>query len=190
VERRLAQFERLLLDHVDSLRAPDQAGATESGEAEREAADEAPDLTLVSVVQHAATEYADALLVLDSTLASAMESPYEDVHRVSMHLRAMAEIARRRQEGRLGMSLRDAFAEAGVDYRGGIARSTSKRHRLQYVATLPDGRSVECFEHIALGAGSYDPRYVMRIYFTSRAPAEPRFVVAHVGRHFDVMTTT
>lgn len=79
-----------------------------------------------TVVRHAEAEHADALLIL-----------------------AMAELARRRQEGRLGMSLRDAFAEAGVDCRGGIAESTSRRLR-----------------------------------------AEPRFVIAHVGRHLEAMTTT
>jgi hypothetical protein len=47
----------------------------------------------------------------------------------------------------------------------------------------------DCVEHLALG-DSYDPRYCLRIYFTSRAPAETRFVIGHVGRHFDVKTTT
>ena len=150
---------------------------------------EDPDLTLVSVVQHAESEYSDALLILDPAIASAAASPYEDVHRVAMNLKAMAELARRRQEGKLGMSLRDAFGEAGIDYRGGIAPTTSKRQRQQYFATLPSGETVECHEHIVLGS-SYDPRYCLRIYFTSRAPGEPRFVLAHVGRHFEVLSTT
>ena len=190
VERRLGQFERLLREH---LRGIGDVGTHADGAALLESVprveDEQADVTLTAVVQHAETEYADALLVLDSAIASAEESPYEDVHRVAANLKAMAELARRRQEGRLGMSLRDAFAEAGMDYRGGIAPSTSKRQRQQYVADLPGGETVECHEHLVLGT-SYDPRHCLRIYFTSRAPGEPRFVIAHVGRHFDVITTT
>jgi hypothetical protein len=37
---------------------------------------------------------------------------------------------------------------------------------------------------------SYDPRRCLRIYFTSRALLEARFVIGHVGRHFDVLTTS
>lgn len=37
---------------------------------------------------------------------------------------------------------------------------------------------------------SYDPRYCLRVYFTSRASMEPRFVIGHVGRHFDVASTS
>jgi len=87
------------------------------------------------------------------------------------------------------MSLRDAFAEAGLEYRGGIAKATSKKHRQQYEVVMPGGTVVECHEHVVMGT-SYDPRFCLRIYFTSRAPGEPRFVIAHVGRHFDVKTTT
>jgi len=101
----------------------------------------------------------------------------------------MALVARRRQAGTLGTSLREAFRELGIDYRRGISPSTPGRLRLQHAARLPSGETLDCEEHIALGS-TYDPRYCLRIYFTSRAPAEPRFVLAHVGRHLDVMTTT
>ncbi len=89
----------------------------------------------------------------------------------------------------MGLDGPEPEAEAGVEYRGGMSPSTSKRLRQQYDATLPNGQVVECCEHIVLG-DSYDPRYCLRIYFTSRAPGEPRFVIAHVGRHHEVMTTT
>lgn len=202
VERRLARLERMVRDALEGL--PGAAGplappapvgpgvGAEADDADRdeeaEEAGEGP--TLVEVVRQAEAEHADALLILPSALESAAASPYRDPQRVAAHLKAMAELARRRQEGRLGMSLRDAFAEAGVDYRGGIAESTSRRLKAQYLATLPDGRTrLACEEHIVLGT-SYDPRWCLRIYFTSRAATDPRFVVAHVGRHLEVMTTT
>ncbi|MEQ9570127.1 MAG: hypothetical protein RLN75_08050, partial [Longimicrobiales bacterium] len=101
---------------------------------------------------------------------------------------AMAVVARRRMTGGLGVSLREAFREFGVDYRGGISESTSARMRDQYRFTGPEGQHYDCFEHIALG-NARDPRYCLRIYFTSRAKAENRFVIGHVGKHFDVKMT-
>jgi hypothetical protein len=87
------------------------------------------------------------------------------------------------------MSLRDAFREVGIDYRGGIADSTPARLRQQYLLAGPDGRGYDCVEHLVLGS-SYDPRHCLRIYFTSRVVNETRFVIGHVGRHFEVGTTT
>ena len=86
-------------------------------------------------------------------------------------------------------ALRDAFGDLGIDYRAAIAKSTSARLREQYRFPYRKGEVIEAEEHIALG-GTYDPRRCLRIYFSSRVPNEPRFVIAHVGRHFEVMTTT
>lgn len=101
----------------------------------------------------------------------------------------MADIARRRQAGALGKSLKDAFREMGIDYRGGIASTTSARLLQQYHVVGPGGATYDCPEHIVVGT-SYDPRFCLRIYFTSRAALEPRFVIGHVGRHFEVASTT
>jgi len=98
-------------------------------------------------------------------------------------------VADRRRGGALGSSLREVFRAYGVEYRGGIASSTSEKQKRQYAGKGPDGTEYECHEHIVLGSG-YDPRYCFRIYFTSRAPLEPRFVVAHAGRHHDVKSST
>jgi len=188
LERRVGSLERLLRDF---LARPDAESAALPREDEplEEPVETASELTLLQVVRQAEVAHADALLILETALASAAESPFEDVGRVAVVLDAMAQLARRRQAGTLGVSLREAFREYGIDYRGGIASSTSKRLRRQYLARLPAGDAVECDEHVVLGT-SYDPRHCLRIYFTSLAPAEPRFVIAHAGRHFDVVTTT
>ncbi len=149
--------------------------------------DDAP--SLLQVVRLAASAHADALLFLESAERSAVDSPFEDVDRVAALLDAMAEVARRRQRGGLGMSVRDAFREYGIDYRGAVAPSTSERQRSQYQLVGADGSTYECLEHLVVGS-TYDPRYCLRIYFTSRAPLESRFVIGHVGRHFDVKSTT
>jgi hypothetical protein len=104
-------------------------------------------------------------------------------------LDAMASIARRRQEGALGTSLRVAFREMGIEYRGQISQTTSEKLRQQYLVHDGEGTVFDCREHIVLGT-SYDPRFCLRIYFTSRTSGEPRFVIGHVGRHFEVGTTT
>jgi hypothetical protein len=193
LERRMVGLEELLERHLvpgDEARVGDVAAVREDVE-DAAGVDDAGDepLTLLDVVQTAAATHADALLLLDSAEETAAASPYVDADRLAVILDAMASVARRRQEGQLGTSLRAAFRELGIDYRGGISATTSERLRQQYRSRGSDGRTFECHEHIVLG-NSYDPKYCLRIYFTSRAPVEPRFVIGFVGRHFDVATTT
>jgi hypothetical protein len=184
LERRLARIESGLFPEADTEEQTPAVPADE-GEDEREAMP-----TLLDTVRQAASEYSDALLMLDSAEVSAADSPFTDVDRVAAVLQAMAYVSRRRQEGGLGTGLRAAFQELGVDYRSQIGRTTSDKLRQQYRFAGPDGTIHECHEHIAIGGGTYDPRHVLRIYFTSRAAAEPRFVVGHVGRHLTVMSST
>jgi hypothetical protein len=190
LERRIGSLEHLLQRHLAPADAAGAAAApADTSPDEEQGEDEVDRPSVLDVVRQAATAYPDALLILDSAERSAVDSPYEDGDRLAVILDAMAGVARRRQEGALGTSLRSAFRELGIDYRGGISASTSDRMRQQYVVRASDGRSFDCHEHIVLGT-SYDPRHCLRVYFTSRAPVEPRFVIGYVGRHFDVATTT
>lgn len=190
-ERRIARIDRnleVLRELVGNERSTDAGDASPPDPSRTDEAEEEV-ISLHHVVRNASSAHADALLVLDSAERSATESPFEDVDRVATVLDAMAEVARRRQRGGLGMSIRDAFREYGIDYRGAAAPSTSEKLRAQYQSLGADGTSFDCQEHIVLGS-TYDPRYCLRIYFTSRAALEPRFVIGHVGRHFDVKSTT
>jgi hypothetical protein len=186
LEKRLSSLAGLL-ERQFSERRSDHAG--------RELVEEISDradperLSLVEVVRQSGASHSDALLVLENAERSAQNSPYEDVDRAAVILDAMADVARRRQNGTLQNSLRDAFREIGLEYRGGIASSTSEKLRRQYVIMDSNGRVFDCHEHIAVGS-TYDPRHCLRIYFTSRATVESRFVIGHVGRHFDVESTT
>jgi hypothetical protein len=186
LERRIGNLERLLARPQET--EPEAASAPGAAAA---AADDEEDerLTLLDVLRQAATAHGDALLILDTAERAAADSPYEDADRVAVVLDAMAVVARRRQEGALGISLREAFREMGIDYRGAISQTTSGKHRQQYLVHGGSGQFFDCREHIVLGT-SHDPRFCLRLYFTSRAPVEPRFVIGHVGRHFDVATTT
>lgn len=190
LERRLRDIERLLREQFGLVATEVDQGREDEDilgpdGVEEEDADVA---TLAAAVRQAAVAHDDALLVLDDAVRTAEESPYRDADRAAAVLDAMALVARRRQAGTLGTSLRDAFRDLGVDYRRGISDGMPERMRQQYSARLPNGEVVEAAEHIALGV-SYDPRHCLRIYFTSRVPAEPRFVIAHVGRHLDGIST-
>lgn len=192
IERRLGRLEDIL-ERVfpDDLVAPVPAGAADAdtfGDPDS-GAEEERGPALAQVVQDAAESWSDALHFLDSAYVSAADSPYEDPERVRAIFEAMARVARHRRDGTLGTSLRDAFGDLGIDYRAAIARSTSARLREQYRFLYRDGELVEAEEHIVLG-NTYDPRRCLRIYFSSRVPNEPRFVIAHVGRHFEVKSSS
>lgn len=189
LERRIGDLERWLRSRLAPQEPPDEADANAEPPEEGTGFAGEETVALSEVVRQVAVTHSDVLLILDKAIASAEASPYQDVDRVAAVLDAMALVARRRQAGTLGTALREAFRELGVDYRRGVSDSTSARMMQQYVVTLPDGGTVDATEHIVLGT-SYDPRHCLRIYFTSRAPAESRFVVAHVGRHMEVKSTT
>lgn len=190
LERRFGSLEQFLQRHLSPGPASlDPVAGPDEDVEEQLDTDDAEKLTLLDVLRQAATAHPDTLLVLDAAERSAADSPYTDLDRLAVILDAMAGVARRRQQGALGTSLRAAFRELGIEYRGGISPTTSEKHRQQYVVHSADGRVFDCREHIVLGT-SYDPRHCLRVYFTSRAPVEARFVIGHVGRHFDVVSTT
>ena len=195
IERRLGRLEDIL-DHVFPRAggiaepgAPGAASPNGPASSDEMAEDDEGRPGLVEVIQGAAETYADAVVFLDSAFSSAADSPYEDPERVRAVLEAMAMVARRRRDGVLGTSLREAFADLGIDYRPAIAKTTSARMREQYRFVQRDGELVEAEEHVVLG-NTYDPRRCLRVYFSSRVPNEPRFVIGHVGRHFNVKSTT
>lgn len=194
VERRLQSIEQ----SVKSVAALVRESASESASTSASQASESPapeasadedTVSLVDIVRQASVAYPDTLLFLENAEASAGQSPYEDHERLAANLSIMSEVANRRRDGSLGSTLREAFREFGVAYRGGIAPSTSDRLRQQYVSYGPEGTMYECHEHLVLGSG-YDPRHCLRIYFTSRAANETRFVIGHIGRHLNVKSTT
>jgi len=140
-------------------------------------------------VEAAAELYKEHLLILPEAFKSAQASPYKRPREVAVALKALADVSDEARNGALGITLRDAFRQRGLDYRHGISETTPrklrKQHEFRYGAVV-----YECEEHLCLGGGGYDPAECLRIYFTSRQKSERRFVVGHVGRHLDVLTTT
>ncbi len=146
-----------------------------------------PDVDSVfEAVEQANELFDDELLILPSAFDSARQSPYKHPARVLEALRLMASVASRKREG-LGTSLEEIFRSNGLDYSGGIARTTSKKHRQQYISKH-EGVEYFCPEHLKLGV-SRDPSECLRIYFTSDHDTEERFVIGHVGEHLDSRIT-
>nr|MCU0616989.1 hypothetical protein [Gemmatimonadaceae bacterium] len=196
LERRFEALEQLVRGAmgIDPVLAEDQVAepavrSLDESDALASDEDDDPRPSLRDVLRQAAASQGDALLVLDAADRAAAESPFEDIDRVALVFDAMATLARRRMEGGLGVTLREAFREHGIDYRSSISSSTAERLRKQYRVRGDDGVMYDCREHLVLG-NAYDPRYCLRIYFTSRHPGETRFVIGHVGRHFDVKSTS
>jgi hypothetical protein len=142
LDRRLASLERLLAAHLAPPPSAEVAEPTVAAPDEREPA-ESP-AALQDVVRQSGEQDADALVFLEEAERSALDSPYEDPERVRAILDAMALVARRRQEGKLGRSLKDSFRELGVEYRGGIAEGTSQGLREQYRFRGPRGEEIRC----------------------------------------------
>lgn len=194
LERRLGRVEEYLERVVSEVLLASNGNVADPAHQldlsqEADAAADEEEQTLVDVVKAMAESTTDALVFLDSAYESAMDSPYEDPERVRAVLDAMARVARRRQDGVLRASLKEAFNDLGIDYRAAIARTTPARLRQQYRFRYRGDEIVAAEEHIVLG-NTYNPRRCLRIYFSSRVPNEPRFVIGHVGRHLTVMSST
>jgi hypothetical protein len=146
-------------------------------------------LDVEDAVEQAQALFPDDLLILPNALSSATDSPYRDPGEVAQALAAIAEVARRLRGGKLGKKLQDVFAELGVDYSGGLAPTTPKKLRKQYVFRDGDRERV-CEEHLRIGGGSYDPSDSLRIYINTKDRPQGRVVIGHVGGHLDVISTT
>jgi hypothetical protein len=147
-----------------------------------------PPADVADAVEQAQELFRNELLILPSAIEAAKESPYRSPGDVADALSALADVARRLSGGSLGKKLAEVFAEANIDYGGGLSPTTPKKLRKQYVFR-DDLREYACEEKIRVGGGSADPTDSLRIYFTTKDRANGRIVVGHVGRHLDVIST-
>ena len=140
-------------------------------------------------VEYAQTMFGEEILILDTALESAKESPYARPGEVWQALCQIRDLVLVRRNGPLGKGLRDFFKERGEDYASAIAPTSSAAIRQQY--RFQQGKHQYCCEeHLRLGGGG-DPANNLRIYLNTDLGQEPknRVVVGHVGRHLDVLST-
>jgi hypothetical protein len=146
---------------------------------------EEPPTTPLEAVQRGAAMTADVLNILPTAYEAAEESGYTQPDVILEYLLALGAVAERKRSGRLGIGLREAFAEKGIDYTPKNAENIKAKLRDQY--RFKDGDvTYACEEHLRRGN---DPSLGLRIYFSSES-ADGRFVVGHVGRHLDTNTTS
>lgn len=131
----------------------------------------------------------DGIVFGDDAYTSAGESNFKQPTSVFEAFRAMDAIAQAIGEGGVGRPMKDAFREFGIDYRQGVAKTTPRKLREQYLFEVK-GQPVVCEEHISFGS-SYDPAECLRIYFSSKQlQKHGHFLVGHVGRHLDTKKTS
>jgi hypothetical protein len=189
--RQLDQANAKIAELEKKVAALKHALATVRGSAEKEDSAlqdlmaEEPPANAYEAVLRASRATEDALYILMSAYESAAESGYTQPDVILDYLTTMADIARRRRAGALGMNLRDAFKDKGIDYAPKNAENTRGSLRAQYRFSEGDGEWL-CEEHLRRGS---DPALGLRIYFTSETN-DGRFVVGHIGRHLDTNTTS
>lgn len=143
--------------------------------------------SLADAVEFAQAAFEDDLRVLDTAVKSARQSTFQRPDEVYNALRELATVSGRAREKPLGKNLKDVFAELGLTYKAGITASSSKAIRDQH--RFVDGsETFECTEHLVFGT-AYDKTLCARIYFTTEADGQGRWVVGHVGEHLDTPRT-
>jgi hypothetical protein len=146
--------------------------------------EEEPPVSTLDAVHRAAALTVANLRILPSAYESAEESGYPQPEVVLDYLNKMASIAEQKRQGTLGIALREAFANVGIDYALKNSENTKGRLRAQY--KFRDGDEVfHCEEHLRRGN---DPALGLRIYFTSDS-RDGKFVIGHIGRHLDSNST-
>lgn len=147
--------------------------------------------TVLEAVEHAQTVYAETLVFLPNAIETAAASPFRRPAELQHAFTVLAELARtaKTKGGELGRPLREILKERGIDYRPGIARTTSKKHRAQYEFVDEQGAVHVCEEHLCWGS-SYDAAECLRVYLNSNALTQGRIIIGHVGEHLDGATTT
>lgn len=193
--RRLLEEKRELADSLkdkeEKLKAARYA-LSQKGHEAQDVVDDEPEFIPSSVLE--AVEYAEGLFpeivrILPSALRSAEDSPYDRPDEVWRALRAIESVATRMAAGPLGKNLSDVFAEMGFSFAQGLSPHSPDKVRRQY--RFQDGPVTrQCEAHLQLGAGTYDPAYCLRIYFTTDADPPAQIIIGHVGRHLDVISTT
>jgi len=180
LEEELADAERTIASLQYSLNAK-QLGHTH--ESEKSLSFE----SAYEAVEMAKELFSDDILILDTALASAKDTPYSRPDIVWKSLQAIQTISSQRKKSPLGKNIKSAFSELGQDYRVGLSESSSKKIKNQYRFS-ENGKEYFCEEHLCHGVTA-DPATCLRIYFTTTLETEDRIVIGHVGRHLDVSST-
>jgi len=151
-----------------------------------ETASEEPGVEPQSVeeaVLAATNDFRDTLVVQESALDSARESPFMQYKKVYQALLAMHEVClswRQSRKTRTPMgTFEQAFVAKGFVYKSRESMTSAGKWADEYEMSYK-GKRVSIEPHLALGKGG--PDTCLRIHFYADEQ-DGRFIVAHVGRH-------
>ena len=170
---------------IENFRAMHQS----QGEAEAAASEAAPEeigeepKSIEEAVTMAKDEYGQTLVVQDTAIDSARNSPFVQYKKVYQALLAMHEVClawrlSRKTKTPMG-SFEHAFAQKGFDYKPRESMTSRGKWGNEYETSYKTQR-VSIEQHLALGKGG--PDTCLRIHFYTDEQEE-KFVIAHVGRH-------
>ena len=127
--------------------------------------------------------FGDTLLVVDSALDSARESPFMQCRKAYQALSAIHEVClswRQSRKTKTPMgTFEQAFSMKGFVYKSRESMTSTGKWANEY-EMIYKGQRVSIEPHLALGKGG--PDTCLRIHFYTDEEEE-KFVIAHVGRH-------
>lgn len=158
--------------HTKPQRLAETAATTEAA---------APHFGNVSdVVAWAIKSFPNTLVILDSAVHSAQDSPYQHPQRVAELFEALDELVRRWQkDGKLGQSWKPALKELGFEYSDNISMTTRGKYADDY-AFLYEGRKRLFENHVTIGAKQ--PESCLSVHWI-RDDKKKVLVVGSCGRH-------
>jgi hypothetical protein len=158
-------------------------GVGESGSSHTEETFTAEPKSIEEAVVAAKESFATTLVIQDSALDSARDSPFKQFSKVQQALLAMHEVclswrSARKKRTPMG-TFETAFQGKGFEYKPRESMTAKGKWGDEYEMTYRSKR-VSIEPHLALGKGG--PDTCLRIHFYMDEE-EGKFVVAHVGRH-------
>jgi hypothetical protein len=167
-------------------------GQAEEGEDDDAAEATAPlpePRTVLEAIEIAA-ERCPHLTFAPKAFETAEDSPFQRPGLILEKLIRLDELAAEYLRGDMGDKLANVALQKGLNWRGGVARTTRERRPADYSATL-DGRTLDLGPHVRIGSGQ-GAGNIARIYLHLHEGDDEMaraVIVGHVGRHLPDTTT-
>lgn len=142
---------------------------------------EAPKFCNVAeVVEWARKKFADTILILDSAVDSAIESPYQHPERVAQLFEALDELVRLwKKDGKLGAPWKVALKQRGFDYSDNISMTSAGKYGSDYTFVYQN-KTLLFENHVTIGAKQADS--CLSVHWL-RDEKKKVLVIGSCGRH-------
>jgi regulator of replication initiation timing len=135
---------------------------------------------VAEVIAWAKSEFYETLIILDSAVDSAKDSPYQHPDRVAQLFQALDELVRRwKKDGKLGESWKIALRQRGFDYSDSISMTSRGKYGDDYTFVY-DGKKRLFENHVTVGAKQ--PDSCLSVHWI-RDDKKKTLVIGSCGRH-------